>query len=170
MPVSPVSKSARTTTNHDEIRKWVEKNGGCPARVKATGRGKNDPGILRIDYPGFSGKDTLVKMDWDAWFQAFDDNGLAFIYQPSTRFSKLVSRRTARSTSRAKSRSTRGTARRSATAGRKTGAKKSTAKRTARRGGTSSTAKKRASTRPAKRTTKRASTRKSSRSASRSRA
>ena len=159
--------AAKTTTNHDEIRKWVEKNGGCPARVKATGRGKNDPGILRIDYPGFSGKDTLVKMDWDEWFQAFDANGLAFIYQPSTRFSKLVARGTARSsrsTGRSKTRSARGTARRSATAGRKTGAKKSTAKRTARRGSTSSTAKKRTSSRPAKRTTKRSSKRGSSRS------
>lgn len=149
----PVSK---TTTNHDEIQKWVEKNGGCPARVKATGRGKNDPGILRIDYPGFSGQDTLVKMDWDAWFEAFDASGLAFVYQPSTRFSKLVSRTAAAAKKRSSSRSTRGTARRSATAGRRTGAKKSTARR-------GTTAKKRTSARPAKRTTKRAMKRGSTR-------
>lgn len=154
--------ASKTTTNHDEIRKWVEKNGGCPARVKATGRGKDDPGILRIDYPGFSGKDSLVKMDWDAWFEAFDANGLAFIYQPSTRFSKLVARGVKRGA--------RGTARRSATAGRRTGAKKSTAKRTARRGSSSSTAKKRASTRPTKRTTRATAKRASKRGSSRSKA
>ncbi|HEY8079393.1 MAG TPA: hypothetical protein VIF62_34920, partial [Labilithrix sp.] len=59
--------SAKTTTNHDEIKKWVESRGGKPARVMATGRGKksaagsrgSDPGILRIDFPGFSGEGTL---------------------------------------------------------------------------------------------------------------
>lgn len=163
--------TSKTTTNHDEIRKWVEKNGGYPARVKATGRGKNDPGILRIDYPGFSGQDTLAKMDWDAWFEAFDDSGLAFVYQPSTRFSKLVARSS-------KTRSSRMVARRSATAGRRTGAKKITAKRPARRGSTSSAAKKRASSRsatrpakrPAKRLTKRTTARSTKSGSARSRA
>lgn len=91
---------SKTTTNHDEIRRWVEERGGCPARVKDTGNG-DDPGILRIDYTGFSGEDTLEKISWDEWFEAFEDNNLAFIYQeekqdgePST-FSKLVSRENA---------------------------------------------------------------------------
>jgi hypothetical protein len=153
-------QSSKTTTDHDEIRKWVEKNGGSPARVKATGRGKNDPGILRIDYPGFSGEDSLVKMDWDEWFEAFDANKLAFVYQPTTRFSKLVSRRTAAS----KTRSSRGTARRSATAGRRTGAKKTAAARSKSTTRRRTAAKKRASARPAKRTTKRASKRGNTRS------
>ena len=139
---------------------------GCSsARVKATGRGKNDAGILRIDYPGFSGEDTLAKMDWDAWFEAFDANRLAFVYQPSTRFSKLVSRRSVDGKAR-------GTARRSATAGRRTGAKKSSArrgtKRSARSGRTTPAAKKRTASRSAKRTTKRAAKRSAKRSGSRS--
>lgn len=145
--------AAKTTTDHDEIRKWVEKNGGCPARVKATGRGKNDPGILRIDYPGFSGQETLVKMDWDAWFDAFEENQLAFLYQPRSRFSKLVAR-PARSG-------------RSATAGRRGAAKKTTARTpkrgTARRAPAKRTAKttarrtpKSTAKRPAKRTRQRA--------------
>ena len=142
--------AAKTTTNHNEIQKWVEKNGGCPARVKTTGRGKNDPGVLRIDYPGFSGRETLVMMDWDDWFKAFDANRLAFVYQPYTRFSKLVARSTV-------ARGSRSTARRSATAGRRTGAKKSTARR-------GMTTKKRTSARPAKRTTKRPTKRRSVRS------
>ena len=37
---------ANTTTDHEEIRKWVESRGGCPARVKRTGS-DGDPGILR---------------------------------------------------------------------------------------------------------------------------
>ena len=38
---------ATTTTDHDEIRRWVEERGGKPSRVKRTG-GSDDPGILRI--------------------------------------------------------------------------------------------------------------------------
>ncbi len=81
------------TTDHDEIRKWVEQRGGYPARVKRTGR-KNDPGILRIDYPGFSGGKTLQRIGWDEWFEWFDRDKLAFLHQNKTgsRFSKLVRR------------------------------------------------------------------------------
>jgi hypothetical protein len=86
-----------TTTDHDEIRRWVEERGGCPAHVKATG-GDGDPGILRIDYTGFSGEESLEQISWDEWFDAFEENDLAFLYQDETadgeesRFSKLVNR------------------------------------------------------------------------------
>lgn len=90
--------AAKTTTDHDEIRGWVEARGGRPARVKRTGRSASDPGILRIDFPGFGGQETLEHIDWDDWFQAFEDNDLAFLYQDKvaggrqSRFSKLVDR------------------------------------------------------------------------------
>jgi len=86
---------AKATTDHETIRKWVEERGGCPARVKGTGR-DGDPGILRIDFPGFSGKQSLEGIAWDEFFAWFDNNGLAFIYQDRTRggqpsrFNKLV--------------------------------------------------------------------------------
>ncbi|AKU94977.1 1,4-alpha-glucan branching enzyme [Labilithrix luteola] len=88
--------AALATVDHDVIRQWVEARGGCPAHVKATGRRRNDPGILRIDYPEFSGQKTLEEMEWDDWFQAFDRHHLAFLYQPKeeSRFSKLVDRDT----------------------------------------------------------------------------
>jgi hypothetical protein len=59
--------------------------------VKRTGRG-DDPGILRIDYPGFSGQQTLERLDWDEFFEWFDRDGLEFLYQdkPKSRFSKFV--------------------------------------------------------------------------------
>ena len=88
---------SKTTTDHNEIRRWVEERGGCPAHVKDTGSG-DDPGILRIDFTGFSGQETLEPISWEEFFRAFDKNKLAFVYQdektsgePST-FSKLVSR------------------------------------------------------------------------------
>lgn len=88
---------ANTTTDHEQIRSWVESRGGCPARVKRTGN-QQDPGVLRIDFPGFSGQQSLEKIGWDAFFEWFDKNQLAFIYQDRTskgqqsRFNKLVSR------------------------------------------------------------------------------
>lgn len=85
--------TAKPTTDHDEIRKWVEARKGRPARVKATGKGK-DPGILRIDFPGFSGEDTLEEIEWDEFFEWFDRNNLALLLSSArgNRFNKLVER------------------------------------------------------------------------------
>ena len=84
---------AKTTTDHNEIRRWVEERGGFPASVKGTGDG-NDPGLLRIDYPGFSGEEKLQKISWEEFFTKFDSENLAFLYQdePDSRFSKLIDR------------------------------------------------------------------------------
>ena len=91
-------RSGHTTTDHDFIRQWVEDRGGWPARVKGTG-GKNDAGLIRIDFPGFSGGDSLERIEWDEWLEAFDANGLAFLHRDMDhgggdldRFNKLVSR------------------------------------------------------------------------------
>ena len=84
---------AKTTTDHNEIRRWVEERGGFPASVKGTGDQK-DPGLLRIDYPGFSGEERLQKISWEEFFTKFDSENLAFLYQdePDSRFSKLIDR------------------------------------------------------------------------------
>jgi hypothetical protein len=82
---------SKTTVNHEEIRRWVEERDGSPARVKGTD-------LLRIDYPGFSGEETLEKIPWEEFFAAFDENKLAFLYQDklesgeTSRFSKLIDR------------------------------------------------------------------------------
>jgi hypothetical protein len=87
----------RTTTDHDEIRRWVEEHGGKPARVRGTGDG-GDTGVLRIDFPGGTGEDQLEHISWDEWFQKFDEQGLAFLYQEEksggedSTFVKLVRR------------------------------------------------------------------------------
>ena len=88
---------SKTTTDHDTIRQWVEQRGGSPARVKGTGA-EGDPELLRIDFPGYSGEESLEEISWDEFFRAFEDNELAFLYQEETsggkesRFNKLVSR------------------------------------------------------------------------------
>ncbi len=75
---------------------WVEERGGWPACVKDTGR-KGDLGLLRIDFPGYSGEGKLQRIDWDEFLEKFDENDLAFLYQEdihgqTSRFCKLVSR------------------------------------------------------------------------------
>lgn len=85
--------AAKATTDHETIRRWAEQHGGHPAHVKGTGKG-DDPGILRIDFPGFSGEDTLEPVPWEKWFEWFDRNNLALLYEEDSRFNKLVSRDT----------------------------------------------------------------------------
>lgn len=85
--------AARATTDHETIRHWVEERGGHPARVLGT-ESDDSPGILRIDYPGFSGEGKLEEIPWEAFFEAFEESNLAFLFQEegNSRFSKLVSR------------------------------------------------------------------------------
>ncbi|SDD59747.1 hypothetical protein SAMN04487996_101405 [Dyadobacter soli] len=94
---SSSSKSSTSTRDHDTIRSWVEKRGGVPSVVKGTAGKKGGDGILRIDFPGYSGEDSLQEISWDEFFQKFDESKLEFLYQETTadgkesRFSKFVS-------------------------------------------------------------------------------
>lgn len=96
---SNVRGSAHITTDHQRIQEWVEERGGHPAVVSRT-RGSRGPGILRIDFPGFSGEGSLEPIDWNGFFKAFDQAELAFLYQEETgsgrpsRFNKFVHRDT----------------------------------------------------------------------------
>jgi hypothetical protein len=86
---------AQTTTDHDTIRKWAEKRGGVPTSVEGTGR-DDEAGVLRLD---FKPKDAaLDRISWDEFFDKFDKEELAFLYQDKTndgkesRFHKFVQR------------------------------------------------------------------------------
>ena len=83
----------KTTTDHDTIRKWAEARGGRPARVADTGEAG---GILRIDFR--EPDEGLEEIDWETFFDIFEDRGLAFLHQDETagdevsRFNRFVSR------------------------------------------------------------------------------
>jgi hypothetical protein len=89
--------TSHTTTDHDLIRQWAESRGAKPAAVKNTGGG-DDPGIIRLDFPGYSGADSLEEISWDEFFEKFDESRLALLYQDETadgeqsNFNKLISR------------------------------------------------------------------------------
>ncbi|HLG74546.1 MAG TPA: hypothetical protein VK009_29345 [Chloroflexota bacterium] len=89
--------ASKTTTDHKFIRRWAEERGGQPSCVKGTGE-KDDTGILRFDFPGYSGEGKLEPISWEDFFRKFDENRLALLYEEGTRdgaksrFNKLISR------------------------------------------------------------------------------
>jgi hypothetical protein len=84
---------AETTTDHDTIRRWAESKGGRPAAVKRTHE-QGDTGIIRLMFPDSpnSHHDALVEIGWDEFFSAFEENGLALVYDEASLFNKLVGR------------------------------------------------------------------------------
>jgi hypothetical protein len=84
---------SHTTTNHEEIKRWVEARGGKPIHIKGTGDGA-DPGILRIEFP----EEEFEGLSWDDFFRKFDESKLAFLYQEKladgreSRFHKFINR------------------------------------------------------------------------------
>lgn len=91
--------SSRVLTDHDEIRRWAEERSARPSAVQRTHTDDN-VGIIRLDFPGYSGEGSLEEIEWDEWFDKFDDNNLALIVQDETaegeksNFNKIVSRDT----------------------------------------------------------------------------
>lgn len=112
--------AAKSTTDLNKIRNWAESRGGTPVSVKGTARGGSPAGLLRIDFPGYSGAGKFKKVSWDEWYDKFQESNLEFLYQERTssgqpsRFFKLVCRgtsqpgrsRSSQSPSRRRSRST----------------------------------------------------------------
>jgi hypothetical protein len=90
-----MAKATKTTTDHDEIRKWVEDHGGKPTTVEGTARQGEGAGLLRIDFPTGASDPPLEPISWDDFFAKFDDAGLAFIYQDDqdSTFCKFVDRK-----------------------------------------------------------------------------
>ncbi len=92
--------SSKTTTDHAEIKKWAESRGGKPAAVKDTQHGKSDPGLIRLEFPDAKQSDSadLEEISWDDFFEKFEENELALVYQEETAggakssFNKLVKR------------------------------------------------------------------------------
>lgn len=79
------SATQNKTTDHNEIKSWIEDHKGEPAQVK------DAPGLLRVR---FQNEDDLEKIEWGNFFELFEENDLAFIYQEGddTTFCKFISR------------------------------------------------------------------------------
>jgi len=92
--------SAEPLTDHEQIRQWAEERNGVPSCVRGTGE-EGDIGMLRLNFPGYSGEDSLQEISWDDWFEKFDERNLALIVQEKTargqksNFNKLITREAA---------------------------------------------------------------------------
>jgi hypothetical protein len=95
-----MARKSRVLTDHDEIRRWAEERDAQPACVRGTGS-EEDVGMIRLDFPGYSGETSLEPVEWDEWFQEFDDNNLALLVEDETaggeqsNFNKIIGRETA---------------------------------------------------------------------------
>lgn len=72
----------RKTTDHEEIRAWVEQHNGFPASRQGTlEAGAAEP---EIDFPSSGDDEALNHIEWDAWLTTFEQQDLALLYQPGT--------------------------------------------------------------------------------------
>jgi len=70
------------TTDHDEIRHWVETIGGRPVQVRLAAS-DGPVGVPALDVPGRRTSGGAEPVAWDDWFAAFDRAGLALLYEPT---------------------------------------------------------------------------------------
>lgn len=71
------------TRNHDVIRRWAEDRGARPATIQGTEH-EGRAGSLRFDFPGGDSGGRLQQIDWDQWFESFDDRDLVMLFQETT--------------------------------------------------------------------------------------
>ena len=82
--------STHTTTNHEEIREWVEQHGGRPALMagveSATPNAEVEEGNEGVLTLIFSSKDTMAKpIEWQEFFDTFELRQLRFRYDDPLR-------------------------------------------------------------------------------------
>jgi hypothetical protein len=69
----------KTTTDHDEIRRWAEERGGRPALAVEQ---QDEPLGLRIEFPEDRDQsDGLLLISWEEFFRKFDEQNLVFLYR-----------------------------------------------------------------------------------------
>jgi hypothetical protein len=91
------SRLSKTTQDHDEIRRWAEARNAIPCEVASTER-DGEAGILRFCFPNAKNRndDSLKQIEWDQFFEKFDENGLSMVFQEKTaggarsNFNKLI--------------------------------------------------------------------------------
>jgi|SRR3954465_4462789 hypothetical protein len=97
MATKSKSSPSHHTTDHRKIKKWVEDRGGKPATIKGTPNKGEEAGLLRIDFPSGASNPPLEPISWDDFFEKFDKEKLALVYQEDSEekpsyFCKFVAR------------------------------------------------------------------------------
>lgn len=83
----------RRTTDHEEIKHWVESHGGRPTAVRAM---DGEVGVVRFNFKPEAA--PLQPISWNEFFTQFEQRKLAFVYEEEIpagdeeRYTKLVHR------------------------------------------------------------------------------
>jgi len=107
-----MARKSRVLTDHREIRRWADERDAQPACVRGTGS-EEDVGMIRLDFPGYSGETSLEPIEWDEWLQKFDENSLALLVEDETaggeqsNFNKIIGRESAAAASQGRKTSRR---------------------------------------------------------------
>ncbi|MCI0632141.1 MAG: hypothetical protein L0Y44_15970 [Phycisphaerales bacterium] len=86
----------KTTTDHQEIRQWVQDRGGRPVRVRNTFGSTSDTCVLQIDFLFEKYNDDVEEIGWEEFFTLFDREHMVMVYQTETeggresRFARIV--------------------------------------------------------------------------------
>ena len=89
---SPIPESTDTgerTTDPATIRRWAERHGGRPA---AAANPEGRVGSVRIAFPDEPGSRPQGEIGWDEFFHELERERLALLYDPESRFHRLVGR------------------------------------------------------------------------------
>jgi hypothetical protein len=79
---------AKVTTDHEFIRDWFERRGGCPA-ARPRARGGS---TVRIEFRDTAGQRAVVPIEWDEFFDWFERNKLAFQYKEDRDSARFIDR------------------------------------------------------------------------------
>lgn len=71
---------ANQTIDHDTIRAWVEEHGGQPALTRRVPE-VPDKGDLSLEFLADGQEPELITISWADFFQRFEDEHLAFVYE-----------------------------------------------------------------------------------------
>lgn len=78
---------SKKTTNHQTIKNWAQAHNANPAIVNAK---SGDTSILRFDLAGQN--DDLHIINWEHFFELFEANELALLYESDSNFNKFIGR------------------------------------------------------------------------------
>ncbi len=67
----------RSTTDHDEIERWIEERQGAPAIIESTWDGNT--AVLKVDFG--EPDNNVIEISWDEFFRIFDESDLEFLHQ-----------------------------------------------------------------------------------------
>jgi hypothetical protein len=74
------ASSAKSLTDPEESRQCVDEPGATPAREQEPGSDTH-AGLIRFDFPGHIGEQSLEAIGWDEWFKKFKESNLALLVQ-----------------------------------------------------------------------------------------